>query len=210
MRLAGIRRAFLVIREGNWDIPAYYGDGIALLDMHLAYVVAFIPHGPPFSLDAAYPFVSESIVAMGFPDIVFRPEDAFKRLLIRQSRTQADLVLGLFRLAASSVDDRVEVDDEGRVVRCLVNQEFPHPAYSWIIAVWTPVFTRFMHEFLREYLESDKAPAQELILGYVVRAAVDSGLIVQSVAFPDGRFLDIGTPAGARLLPAFLDQPESV
>jgi glucose-1-phosphate thymidylyltransferase len=36
MRLAGITNAYIVIREGKWDIPAYFGDG-SILDMHLAY-----------------------------------------------------------------------------------------------------------------------------------------------------------------------------
>ena len=34
MRLAGIRKAYLILRQGKWDIPAYFNDGTALLDMH--------------------------------------------------------------------------------------------------------------------------------------------------------------------------------
>ena len=210
MRSAVIRKAFLVIRGGKWDIPAYYNDGAALLDMHLAYVMAHLPYGPPFSLDAAFPFVSESTVAMGFPDILFGPGDVFRHLLRRHAGTEADLVLGLFRLPDSVVDDRVELDEEGRVRRYFLNQALSHLPYSWVAAVWGPRFTRFMHEHLREQLRNAEAPAQELNMGHVVGAAVDAGLVVQSVAFPDGRFLDIGTPTGLRGMSEFLEREESM
>jgi glucose-1-phosphate thymidylyltransferase len=160
MRSAGIRKAFLVIRGGKWDFPASYSDGAALLDMHLAYVVARLPYRPPFSLDAAFPFVSESTVAMGFPDILFGPGDVFSHLLGWHAGTRADLVLGLFRLPDSVVDDRVELDAEGRVRRFFLNQALSHLQYSWLAAVWAPSFTRFMHEHLREHLRNADAPAQ--------------------------------------------------
>jgi hypothetical protein len=67
-----------------------------------------------------------------------------------------------------------------------------------------------MHEYLREQLTNADAPSQELNMGHVVAAAVDAGLVVQSVAFPDGRFLDIGTPTGLRGMPEFLDREESM
>ena len=38
MSLAGISKAYLVLRPGKWDIPAYFGDG-SRLNMHLAYLL---------------------------------------------------------------------------------------------------------------------------------------------------------------------------
>ena len=38
MRRAEITKAYIVIREGKWDIPAYLRDG-SMLDMHLGYFV---------------------------------------------------------------------------------------------------------------------------------------------------------------------------
>src|SRR5262245_55704587 len=73
MRRAGITRAYLVLRSGKWDIPAYYGDG-AMLDMHLAYLLMGRPFGPPYTLDQAYPFLQNALVAFGFPDILFTPD----------------------------------------------------------------------------------------------------------------------------------------
>src|SRR4051812_42776304 len=66
MRRAEIRKAYVIIREGKWDIPAYFNDGMTLLDMHLAYLMMRQPFGTPFSLDQAYPFVREAIVALSF------------------------------------------------------------------------------------------------------------------------------------------------
>ncbi len=206
MRLAEIRKAFLVIRDGKWDIPAYYKDGAAMLDLDLAYLVARLPYGPPFSLDTAYPFVKDAIVAMGFPDILFQPDDAFSHLLARLEDTQADLVLGLFPLPEHLVDDMTELDDAGRVRRYFIKQRVPHLSHSWMIAVWAPSFTQFMNEYLRNYLQTNGAPAEEFGMAHVMHAAVETGLHVQTVTFHQGAFLDIGTPQGLMQLPAFLQQ----
>ncbi|BCX04472.1 MAG: nucleotidyltransferase [Candidatus Roseilinea sp.] len=204
MRLAGVRKAFLVIREGKWDIPAYYRDGSEMLDLSLAYLVARLPYGPPFSLDTAYPFVQDATVVIGFPDILFQPDDAFSHLIARQEATQADLVLGLFPLPEHLVDDMTELDESGRVRRYYIKQRVPHLSHSWMIATWAPSFTQFMHEYLREYLRANGAPSQEFGMAHVMHAAVEAGLLVQTVTFHDGRFLDIGTPQGLMQLPAFL------
>jgi glucose-1-phosphate thymidylyltransferase len=76
MKIAGITTAYIVLREGKWDIPAYFGDGTKL-DMHLAYVVISDSCGPPDTLDRAYPFVQNKLIAFGFPDILFGPDDVF-------------------------------------------------------------------------------------------------------------------------------------
>jgi glucose-1-phosphate thymidylyltransferase len=205
MRLAGVRKAVLVIRDGKWDIPAYYNDGTALVDLHLAYVTARLPYGPPFSLDAAYPFVKDALVAMGFPDMLFSPDDAFCQLLKRQADTQADVVLGLFPLPDHLVDDLMELDAQGRVRRFFVKQRVPHLNQTWNVAVWRPRFTQFLHNYLADHLRTHGAPETEFITGHVLQAAVEAGLTVQTVTFPDGRFLDLGTPEGLERLPGFLD-----
>jgi glucose-1-phosphate thymidylyltransferase len=204
MRQAEIVKAYLILREGKWDIPAYYGDGKELLNLNLAYLMARLPYGPPFSLDAAYPFVRDAIVALGFPDILFDPQDGYRQLLDRQAQTSADVVLGVFTIPDPLVCDPLELDDEGRVRQFFVHQRIPHLNKTWIMAVWTPVMSRFMHDYLREYLEIQEAPVAEISVGHVLHAAVNAGLVVQTVPFADGRFLDVGTPDGLDRLPAFL------
>ena len=87
MRLADIAEVYIVLRKGKWDIPEYFGDGKAL-SMHLAYLMMDLPFGVPYTLDQAYPFVKDSMVVFGFPDIIFQPDNAFANCLpARQQQT---------------------------------------------------------------------------------------------------------------------------
>lgn len=201
MRLAGITKAYIVLRKGKWDIPAYLGDG-TMLDMHLAYLVMRLPFGAPYTLDQACPFAQDAVVAFGFPDIVFQPDDAFVRLLSHQATTHADVVLGLFPTDQSQRMDMVELDDDGRVRQIVIKPSQTNLRYTWIIAVWTPIFTRFMHRYLAASQDADQrggaiatAPEQrEWFVGDVIQAAIDNDLRVEAVPFPGGTCLDIGTP----------------
>ncbi len=47
MRLAGITKAYIILRNGKWDIPAYLGDG-KILNMHFAYLMMRLPFGTPY------------------------------------------------------------------------------------------------------------------------------------------------------------------
>ena len=95
MRLATITKAYIVIREGKWDIPAYFGNGSAL-DMHLAYLMMGLPYGVPYTIDQAYHFVKDAVIAFGFPDMIFDADDAFVQLLSRHAVDDVDVVLGIF------------------------------------------------------------------------------------------------------------------
>jgi glucose-1-phosphate thymidylyltransferase len=201
MRLAGITRAYIVLREGKWDIPAYLGDG-TMLDMHLAYLMMRLPFGAPYTIDQAYPFLQDALVVFGFPDIIFHPDDAFMQLLARQTTTDADIVLGLFPAHQPQKVDMVDLDDDGRIRLIVIKPPHTHLRYTWIIAVWTPVFTRFMHEHLAAIQSvsgqgdaGNSAPEQrELFVGDVIQAAIHDNLRVEAVLFPDDTYLDIGTP----------------
>src|SRR5262249_49753653 len=144
MRVAGISKAFFVLRPGKWDIPAYFGNG-SILNMHLAYLtIAGPPYGVPFTLDHAYPFLSRVNVASGFPDILFDSDDGCSKLLSRQSQTRADLTLGLFPADASLKVDLVETSQDGSVKKIVVPPEESNLTYTWNIAIWTPVFTEYI------------------------------------------------------------------
>src|SRR6185295_17958463 len=74
--------------------------------------------------------------------------------------------------------------------------------WSWMTAIWSPVFTEFLHN----YLSTPRTDAQrlgaglplELTVGHVIQAAVRSGLYIQTVPFPEQTYLDIGTPQALR------------
>jgi len=198
MRLAGITNAYIVIREGKWDIPAYFGDG-SILDMHLAYLMMGLPFGVPYTLNQAYPFVQDAIIALGFPDILFEADDAFDQLLAYQAAREIDVILGLFPCKQSRKADMVVLGDEGRVERVVIKPRETNLRFSWAVAVWTPVFSRFMHEYLSA-LEEKAARQPELFVGDVFNAAIQEGLRVEGVLVSDKPFLDIGT--GDELLEA--------
>jgi glucose-1-phosphate thymidylyltransferase len=187
-RAAGIRRVFMVLHESKWDVARYFGTG-EIADVALAYLAIPGSRSVPETLDHAWPFVQGSLVALGFPDCLFEPADAYARLLERQAATGADLVLGLFPTERCRTTDMVECGPDGRVRRIEVRPETTSLRCNWLIAVWTPAFTRHLHEAVRSAQQEG-----ELQIGAVVRSAVEGGLHAEGVEFPDGWFRDIGTP----------------
>ena len=201
MRLANVSKVYIVLRKGKWDIPAYFGDG-KMLDMHLAYLMMDLPFGVPYTLDKAYPFVQDSTVVFGFPDIIFQPEDAFIKLLAKQAESSAEIVLGLFPAHQPHKMDMVDLQADGRIRGIQIKPVQTNLRYTWIIAVWTPLFTDFMHELIitaqrKNDQKQDGTSAEEhseFFVGEVIQAAANDGLVIESVVFSDGAYLDIGTP----------------
>ncbi len=200
LRAAGIERAYLILRPGKWDIPAFLGDGTAA-GMALGYLMMGPPYGSPYTLDQAYPFVAGRRIALGFPDIVFEPADAYARLLAHQERSGADVVLGLFPAQSPEKMDMVETDRQGRVREIHIKPRATALRLTWIIAVWTAAFSRFMHAHLAEILEAvragvypDRDRPREPHVGDVLRAALGAGMVVEALRFEQGWCLDIGTP----------------
>ncbi len=201
-RAAGITKTYLVIREGKWDIPNYFREGQGV-DLSLAYLVIPGSLGPPDTLDRAYPFVAPNRVAFGFPDILFGPPDAYARLIQRQEQTGADVVLGLHRIEDPRVWDMVDAEENGRVRRIDMKPKATTLTFGWCCAVWTPVFSEFLHRFLRaeetlhtlrQLTDTGNDPGGDLAVGVVLQAALKAGLLMHSVTFPGERYLDIGTP----------------
>ena len=198
-RAAGVGRAFIVIRDEKLDVPRFLGAGDAA-GVPLAYVVIPESGSVPETLDRAFPFVGDALVALGFPDVVFRPEDAYARLLARQAATGADVVLGLFPADQPWRTDMVDLAPDGRVRRIEVRPAASELAFNWLVAVWGPVFGRFLHDFLHEAVAAERTgrtegTGEELQIGAVLGAAVAAGLRVEGVPFPEGAYRDVGTPA---------------
>lgn len=201
---AGITEAFIILRPGKWDIPAYFGDG-AGIGLHLAYLTIHVPYGVPFSLHQAYPFLNDVAVAIGFPDILFTPDDAYTFLLKRLFTGKSDIVLGLFPTDQPEKVGVVDYDATGRVTAILEKSSRTDLPYMWAIAVWKPSFTKFLHEFVQIRLDAvlgDRVPQwlaslpemAEIPIGDVIQAAIHQGFHVEAEVFEDGSYLDIGTP----------------
>lgn len=194
MRLADITKVFVILREGKWDIPRYFGDG-KMLDMDIAYLMMDLSYGTPFTLDQAYPFVKDALVALGFPDIIFEPDDAYNKILLRQTETNADIVLGLFPTSNPHKTDMVELDENGKVRALYIKPEQTQLTYTWQIAVWTSAFTDYFHNYVSERKKSyNLEHRKELFVGDVIQAALEDEIRIDSVLFKEGKCLDIGTP----------------
>ena len=212
LQKAGIRKGFIVIRQGKWDIPAYWGDG-GMLGMNLAYMVIGSSSGPPETIDRAYPFVKDKIVAFGFPDIVFRPQEVFGKLLDRLDCSGGDAVLALFPAHDAKAMDMIDIDATLRVRAVHLKPRTSRLRYAWLCAVWTPVFTAFLHQFLRRVKRGKKdgvvgnrsIDAQgDIPVGLVLQEAVKARLKVEGVTFPSGRYIDIGTPQALSMIRRFV------
>jgi glucose-1-phosphate thymidylyltransferase len=191
MRTAGVSSIYVILRDGKWDIPAYLGDG-SKAGLQLAYLMMGLPYGTPYSVDQSFPFVRQATVALGFPDMIFGPEDVFTTLLEHQQWSGADVVLGLFPADRPGKVDMVELDDDGNVMHIIIKPRHTDLNDTWGVAVWAPTFTGFMHEFLALH-QKTAAGKPELFVGDVVQAAIKNGLRVRGVRVSEQPFLDIGT-----------------
>ena len=203
---AGVDRAFVLLRKGKWDVPALLGDG-AELGLPLAYLALEPTASVPETLDRAYPFVREATVALGFPDIVVEPGDAYRPLLRRLRQSDAAAVLGLFPTDQSWKADMVELDQEDRrpgraqvekVRRIVIKQAETGLRFTWSIAVWGPEFSRYLHDFIADGRAGSTGNSREIYVGDVLQAAIDDGMTVLAERFEDGSFLDVGTPEDLR------------
>lgn len=197
MRAAGAKKVYWVLRKGKWDIPEYLGNGNNL-GLDLAYLILSLPYGAPYTVDQAFPFVQDALVLLGFPDILFEPQEAYVRLIEKQRASQADVVLGLFETRQPEKADMVIADSAGRVQQIVIKEADTGLQYAWVNAVWTPRFTHFMHVYLQRAMEAVAGLRAEYYVGNVIQAALEEGLRVESVAFPEGTFIDIGTPENLR------------
>ena len=200
METAGVRRICMILRGGKWDLPEYLGDG-SELGLDIAYLMINAPFGAPFTIDQAYPWLGTSRVAFGFPDIIFRPRDAYRTLLEQQERTGADVVLGAFPADRPQAVDMVDFDSSGVLRSISIKPKTTSLRYTWSIAVWTPRFSHFLHERVQEHLsgaqhpqESAQLATREWYVGEFITDAVRQGLRVEVEVVSDEPFVDIGTP----------------
>jgi glucose-1-phosphate thymidylyltransferase len=192
MHEAHIARAYVILRDGKWDIPAYLGDG-SRVGVHLAYLMMGLPYGTPYSVDQAYPFMQHAIVAFGFPDMILGPGNFFGRLLEYQCMNPADVVLGLFPSDRPEKVNMVETSGSSKVKRIEIKQQHSDLRTAWGVAVWTPVFTRFMHDFLASHQEAAYREP-ELFMSDVVLVAIKERLNIHALRVSELPFIDIGTP----------------
>ncbi len=187
---AGARQLYLILGDGKADIMTYYGDG-SRFGVDVAYLFQERLTGMPGALTIAAPWTEQATVVFGMPDTIMEPHDLFTRLLERHRRAGADVTLGLFQTDNPSKFGMVELDAAGRVTNTIDKPQESALEWMWGCACWSPAFTRIMREYLADRPTADR----EAVLGDVFNHALGQGLHIEGCAFPDGRYMDIGTAA---------------
>jgi glucose-1-phosphate thymidylyltransferase len=131
-----------------------------------------------------------------------QPDDVYRRLLDRLNVRGADLVLGLFPAVNPQKMDMVDLTDDDAICGIQIKPAQTNLKWTWIVAAWDFAFTRFMHAYVQKYLatvasqgdEGRHAHRSEVHLGEVIQAGIESGLACDRVFFPQGTYVDIGTP----------------
>lgn len=205
---SGIQKVFVILRAGKWDIPEYYEDG-SKFGVHISYILTRFFYGPPYSLDAAYPHFEKNTVALGFPDIIFNESDAYRKILDKLSSDQCDLVLGLFPANRPDKVDMVELDPDGRVKRIDIKPGSSNLRLTWGIAVWRPVFSRFMHTLLAQKLRTH-TDLEDVHIGNIIQAAIENGMDIRATIVANKPYLDIGTPEDLETARAGFPGPETI
>lgn len=179
----------VVLGEGKHDIMRFFGDG-QRFGSRFIYFYQETPNGVPVALDLAFPLTGDRTVVFGMPDTVIEPADCFVSLLQHHHEQQADLTLGLFKTDQPAKFGMVEFSaTDGRVVSTIDKPESTDLTYMWGNACWSPRFSALLHEYCQQHDGS----ARELVLGDVFNLAIETGLVVTALPFPEGRYLDIGS-----------------
>jgi len=203
---AGAGSVYIIIRKGKWDIPEFYGNG-EIYNANLAYLVTDPTKGAPFTINSAYPFIKNKKVLFGFPDIFFETVDPFKVLLDKQQETGSDIVLGLYEAVNPRKMDMVKIDHEGNVKEIIIKPQKTDLKYTWIIAVWTPVFTQYLNDTVQDINNKDYFlktsagfPEKEIFIGDIIQCSIRDKINVNSVLFHGDKYYDIGTVDGIEKL----------
>jgi glucose-1-phosphate thymidylyltransferase len=192
-RLAGVHRALVLLRSGKWDVARRLGDGAAF-GVELTYRVLKPTKGVPFTLAAALPFLSDQLVALGFPDILIQPRDLLARLVRHRERTQAEVALALAPCDRPQASDLVDTDARGRVRRLEIKPESTTLRWTWAFALWTPRFGRFLGKWCSSFNARSARLGREPHFADVLTAALAEGIEIETFAAAEARLLDIGTP----------------
>lgn len=206
MREGGVKNYHLILRDGKWDIPSFFGSGKDF-KVNFCYHIAKYGYGVPFTINQAYPFIKNKIVVLGFPDILFEPYNAFNYLLDKLNESGTTVVLGAIPVENPESWDMVEVGKGGFVSKIHMKpKKAKNLKYNWFIATWKPEFSIFLNNFVESLLH-DKTinflDTNEFYFGDVLNAAIQEGMKIKYKVVPNSKCLDIGTVEGLKKLKTF-------
>lgn len=196
MKTGGASQILMVIKQGKWDIPAYFKDGQDF-DVDMAYLMATIPYGVPFTINQAHGLVGDHLVLFGFPDIIIEPDHVFEKLRTAFEKEEVDVVLGLFPVDNVHKWDMVHLQEDGKVTGIDIKPEKTTLKYTWAVACWGRKFSDLVKEYCEKELSainaSGKTPG-DYHLGHCLIFALEKNFKIKGVVFEDGKCIDVGTP----------------
>ncbi len=188
---ANIDKAIFVIKSGKWDIPKFWGEQNPLA-IRLGFIVIGNSKSIPETIDNAFPFIKNNIVAFGFPDLIIEPDNVYMALLQKLGSSKANIILGLFPVENPSKFDMVLLDDN-EIIDIHTKPALTDLKYAWCLAVWDQEFTEFIHRWFEN--PGIKTSTGELQLSNTIMDFVKSGGKINTVVFEKGQCFDIGTIA---------------
>lgn len=186
---AGAERCVVVISPDKADVPRILGSG-AHLGLSLSYVIQPEPLGLPHALCCAQPWLGDADVLFAMPDTVVLPADALRRVHSARGESGAHIQLGVFPTGEPERLGPVELSADGAVIAVHDKPGHRRIGNTWGVASWSADFTQFCCDFERARARE----AKERVIGQAFAAAQAAGLSLSALPFPDGVFLDIGTP----------------
>jgi glucose-1-phosphate thymidylyltransferase len=187
LKVAGIRRSVVTISDKKPELMRYLGDG-SDFDQQLVYVQQTTASGLGRAVDLAYDWTRECYGCLLLPDTIVQPTQALSRLRHVAEEERPDLVLGVFPTAMPEQLGPVRFDAANRVLEVQDKPKTTDVRNSWAMAIWSPDFSALLHEAIISGSTTN--------LGEVFNRAVQVGMNVKAVWFPEGSFIDIGTVKG--------------
>jgi glucose-1-phosphate thymidylyltransferase len=208
MQQAGVQAVTVVIRDGKLDIRQYLaGNEWRQLSFDLRSTKG--TSGVPETVSIGLEGNERTNIAFGFPDILYSPANALGLMMDKLDTGQSEVVLGLFPTSNPAKMDMVDTGKDGKVIEIEIKPKSTRLDLTWILAVWTPTFTEYLSNLLRndERRMADLSGSRsDFHLGQVFKLAIADGLAIDSLAFRDGRSLDIGTPDDLALAQEWVNQ----
>lgn len=187
LKVAGVRRSVVAISDKKPELMRYLGDGTDF-GQQLVYVQQTTPSGLGRAVDLAYDWARECYGCLLLPDTIVQPTQALSRLRQVVEEERPDLVLGVFPTAVPEQLGPVRFDAGNRVVEVQDKPVSTDVRNSWAMAIWSPDFGALLHQAI--------VSGSTTNLGEVFNRAVQVGMNVKAVWFPEGAFIDIGTVKG--------------
>ena len=186
----GVRRAVVPIRSRKQDLL----DNLAhdrRLDVCLSVVSIERTNSVVETVRAALPCISGQHTLLMFPDILFLPIDALAQAVDAYASSAADVVLGLIPTDRPAKYDMVSLGPTGRILDIHIKDPAAgHLRFGWSFAIWSPRFTQYFAAQLKRHGTPDPESAH---IGNLIRDAMQGGMVVDGITFPDGIQLDLGT-----------------